>query len=257
MVTDQIDRVLVTGAGQSVGRSIAEAFLASGAKVHFCDRDAKLVAVVLKANPGLSGSVTDVSDPASVDALFVDVNRTLGGVDVLVNIVGISGPRGRIDEISIDEWRQTMVSNVDSMFFCIRKAVPGMRSRKRGVIVNFSSASTRTAMPFRSPYVTSKAAVEGLTRTLARELGPDGITVNAILPGMIDNARLDFILSRIAQDEGRSKAEVEREMLGFVSTRSKIQPDEIATTVVFLASDAAKNISGQMMGVCGNIEWEM
>lgn len=256
MVTNRINRVLVTGAGQSVGRSIAEAFLASGAKVHICDRDAELVAVVLKANPNLSGSVTDVSDLASVDALFLDVDRELGGVDVLVNVVGISGPRGRIDEISIDEWRQTMVSNVDSMFFCTRKALPGMRSRKRGVIVNFSSASTRTAMPFRSPYVTSKAAVEGLTRALAREVGPEGITVNAILPGMIDNARLDFILSRIAKDEARSKVEVEQEMLGFVSTRSKIKPDEIAGMVVFLASDAAKNISGQMLGVCGNMEWE-
>lgn len=256
-MTDQANRVLVTGAGQSVGRAIAEAFHASGARVHFCDRDAGLVAAVLEASPGLSGSVTDVSDPASVDVLFADADRSLGGVDVLVNVVGIGGPRGRIDEISIDEWRQTMVTNVDSMFFCIRKALPGMRSRKRGVIVNFSSASTKTAMPMRSPYVASKAAVEGLTRTLARELGPDGITVNAILPGMIDNARLDFILSRIARDEGRTTAEIEQEMLGFVSTRSKIQPDEIAATVVFLASDAARNISGQMLGVCGNMEWEM
>ena len=154
-----------------------------------------------------------------VDALFVDVSPFLGGVDVLVNVVGNQAARGYTwTRILVSmRWRQTLVSNVklDVLLHpqgCARDALKETRC-DRGFL---PSASTRTALPRRSPYVTSKAAVEGLTRTLARELGPDGITVNTILPGMIDNARLDFILSRIAKDEGRSKAEVEREMLGFV-----------------------------------------
>jgi NAD(P)-dependent dehydrogenase (short-subunit alcohol dehydrogenase family) len=131
-----------------------------------------------------------------------------------------------------------------------------MRRNGRGAIINFSSISSRTAMPYRLPYVTSKAAVEGLTRALARELGPDGISVNAILPGMIDNDRLRFVLGRIAEDEGRSLEEVEEEQLSFVSMRAKIRPEELAETVLFLASDGGRHITGQLIAQDGNMEWE-
>ena len=111
-------------------------------------------------------------------------------------------------------------------------------------------------MPFRTPYNASKAGVEGLTRTLARELGPSGIRVNAILPGAIDNQRFTNVITRIAEQSGRSVAEVEAEQLQFISMRSKIQPAEIADMVLFLCSDAARHVSGQLIGVDGNLEWE-
>lgn len=248
--------VVVTAAGQSVGRVMAEKFLARGDKVHVCDIDARLVDQVLAANPGMSGTACDVADEAQVRRLFDDARARLGPIDVLVNTVGIAGPRGPIESLSLADWRATMAANLDSMFLTIRQVVPDMRRNKRGAIVNFSTGSTKTVMPFRSPYVASKAGVEGLTKALARELGPDNIRINAILPGMIDNERMRGIIARIAQQEGRSAEAVEQAALQFISMRSKIQPAEIADMVLFLCSDAARHVSGQLIGVDGNIEWE-
>jgi NAD(P)-dependent dehydrogenase (short-subunit alcohol dehydrogenase family) len=248
--------VLVTGAGQSVGRAIAERFADAGWRTFICDVRRDLVDLVLSERPDLGGQVGDVADESSVDALFGAAEAAVGEVEVLVNVVGISGPRGPIESLTLADWRQTMQVNVDSMFLTARRAVPGMRRKRRGVIVNFSSVSTRTAMPFRAPYVASKAAVEGLTRALSRELGPDGISVNAVLPGMIDNERLRFVLGRIADDEGQDTAAIEAELLRYVSMRSKVTPSELAETVFFLASPGGRHVSGQAIGHCGNMEWE-
>lgn len=248
--------VLVTGAGQSVGRAMAEAFLARGDAVWICDSDASLLERVLAANPGLGGSRCDVAEEAEVAALFAAAEAAMGRIDVLVNTVGIAGPRGPVESLSLADWRRTLAVNLDGMFLTVARAVPGMKARGRGCIVNFSSGSTRTAMPLRSPYVASKAAVEGFTRALARELGPHGIRANAVLPGMIDNERMRGIVARVAEQEGRPPAEVEAEYLKFISMRSKVTPEEIAETVLFLASDAARHLSGQLIGVDGNIEWE-
>ncbi len=252
-----MQNVLVTGAGQSVGRSMAEKFLARGDRVHICDRDPALVEAVLAANPGMRGSVTDVGEEASVERLFDELHGWMEHVDVLVNTVGISGPRGRIEDISVKDWQQNMVVNVDSMFFTIRKVAAAMRRNRHGAIVNFSSGSTRTVFPFRSPYVASKAAVEGLTRCLAREMGPDNIRVNAILPGMIDNERMRGIIARVAEQEGRAAEAVEADYLRYISMRTKIDPAEIADMVLFLCSDGGRHVSGQLIAVDGNIEWEL
>jgi NAD(P)-dependent dehydrogenase (short-subunit alcohol dehydrogenase family) len=248
--------VLVTGAGQSVGRAMAEKFLARGDRVHICDIDEALVATLIGLDPRMSGTVCDVADEMQVRKLFGEARAAIGTVDVLINTVGIAGPRGPIQSLSLAEWRATLAANLDSMFLTIREAVPAMQQNRRGAIINFSSMSTKTVMPFRSPYVASKAGVEGLTRALARELGPHNIRVNAILPGAIDNQRLKNVLSRIAEQEGRTLDEVEAESLQFVSMRTKIQPDEIADMVLFLCSDAALHVTGQMIGVDGNMEWE-
>jgi NAD(P)-dependent dehydrogenase (short-subunit alcohol dehydrogenase family) len=248
--------VLVTGAGQSVGRAMAEKFLARGDRVHICDIEEALVATVIALDPRMSGTVCDVADEMQVRQLFAEAKAAIGTIDVLVNTVGIAGPRGPIQSLSLAEWRATLAANLDSMFLTIREAVPAMQQNRRGAIINFSSMSTKTVMPFRSPYVASKAGVEGLTRALARELGPHNIRVNAILPGAIDNQRLKNVLSRIAEQEGRTLDEVEAESLQFVSMRTKIQPDEIADMVLFLCSDAALHVTGQMIGVDGNMEWE-
>jgi len=248
--------VVVTAAGQSVGRIMAETFLAHGDRVHICDIDGRLLAQVLAANPSLGGTVCDVADEDQVARLFDEARARIGPVDVLINTVGIAGPRGPIESLSFADWRATLAANLDSMFLTIRQAVPDMRRNKRGVIVNFSTGSTKTVMPFRSPYVASKAGVEGLTRCLARELGPDNIRVNAILPGMIDNERMRGVIARIARQEGRTAEAVEQEALQFISMRTKIQPAEIADMVLFLCSDAARHVSGQLIGVDGNIEWE-
>jgi NAD(P)-dependent dehydrogenase (short-subunit alcohol dehydrogenase family) len=248
--------VVVTAAGRSVGRVMAERFLTRGDAVHICDIDERLLGDVLAANPGLGGTQCDVADEAQVARLFADARARMGPIDVLVNTVGIAGPRGPIETLSLADWRATLAANLDSMFLTIREAVPDMRRNRRGAIVNFSTGSTKTVMPYRTPYVASKAGVEGLTRALARELGPDNIRVNAILPGMIDNERMQGILQRIADQEGRSVEEVERSALNYISMRTKIHPAEIAEMVLFLCSDAARHVTGQLISVDGNVEWE-
>ena len=249
-------RAIVTGGGRGIGGATAERFLAAGATVHMCCVTEESLDSVLADNPGLSGSLADVSEADQVARLFDDAAAHLGGLDVLVNNVGIGDPRAPIEEVSDAEWHRAFAVNIHGMFYCIKRAVPLLRAAGGGAIINISTASTRTGLPYRTPYIASKWAVEGMTDNLARELGPDKIRGNSILPGMINNPRGRRLVERIAVERSQDYAEAEAHYFSFVSTRSWIEPEEVADMAVFLAGDAAKNINGQAIGVCGNMEWE-
>lgn len=251
-----MERVLVTGAGDSVGRAIAERFLQKGAKVHICDVRGDAVAATLAANPGMSGSVTDVGVRSEVDALFADVRAQVGDLSILVNVVGMAGPRAAIEDIDEDDWDKTIGVNLSGMFYTMKRAVPMLKANGGGSIVNFSTCSTRTGIPFRAPYIASKAGVEGLTKNSARELGPSGIRVNAILPGIINNDRFRFIVQRNVDATGRSFDDIENDYLKYVSLRCKVELSEFADMVEFITSDAGKKITGEIIAVSGNMEWE-
>jgi len=154
-------RVLLTGAGDSVGRLIAEHYLAQGAKVHICDVRPEAVEETLKANPGMHGTVTNVGSEADVDKLFEEAFEWMGDVNILVNMVGIAGPTKPTEEITGDEWRQSIDINLNGMFYTVKKVIPQMKKNKEGSIVNFSTASTKTALPNRSPYIASKYYLDG------------------------------------------------------------------------------------------------
>ncbi|MBW8294329.1 SDR family oxidoreductase [Sphingopyxis sp.] len=251
-----MERVLITGAGDSVGRAIAERFLQKGAKVHICDVRGDAVAATLAANPGMSGSVTDVGVRAEVEALFGDVRAQVGDLTILVNVVGMAGPRAAIEDLDEDEWDKTIAVNLSGMFYTMKRAVPMLKANGGGSIVNFSTCSTRTGIPFRAPYIASKAGVEGLTKNSARELGPSGIRVNAILPGIINNDRFRFIVQRNVDATGRSFEDIENDYLKYVSLRCKVELSEFADMVEFITSDAGKKITGEIIAVSGNMEWE-
>lgn len=251
-----MERVLVTGAGDSVGRAIAERFLQKGARVHICDVRGDAVAATLAANPGMSGSVTDVGVRVEVDALFAEVRANVGDLTILVNVVGMAGPRAAIEDIDEDEWDKTIGVNLSGMFYTMKRAVPMLKANGGGSIVNFSTCSTRTGIPFRAPYIASKAGVEGLTKNSARELGPSGIRVNAILPGIINNDRFRFIVQRNVDATGRSFDDIENDYLKYVSLRCKVELSEFADMVEFITSDAGKKITGEIIAVSGNMEWE-
>lgn len=251
-----MNRVLVTGAGDSVGRRIAERCLAQGDSVHICDVRAEAVEATLTANPGMTGSVINVGDRAEVARLFEDVKASIGDISVLLNVVGMAGPRAAIEDIEEDDWDQTIAVNLSGMFYCMRRAVPMMKANGGGAIINFSTCSTRTRLPMRAPYIASKAGVEGLTLNATRELGPFGIRCNAILPGIINNSRFHHIVSRNAAATGASEAQIEEDYLKYVSLRSKVELDEIADLALFLASDKASKITGELIAISGNMEWE-
>lgn len=249
-------RAVITGGATSIGLAIARMLLRDGYIVAVCDVDAQQVEAALAQNPGLLGEPVDMLVPTAVETFFRRLDTQIGGVDFLVNTVGVPGPHGPIESVEVGEWEATIRGSVGAAFFAIRQVVPGMKSRRYGSIVNFSSASTKTGLPLRTPYVAAKYAVEGLTRNLARELGPYNIRVNAVLPGAIDNARLVGIIARNAAERGIPPDRYEEYLLGYVSMRTKISLDELAEAVAFLGSDRAPHITGQLIAVDGNLEWE-
>ena len=246
----------MTGGADSVGRVIAERFLARGDKVHICDIRREALEETLAANPGMTGTLANVGDFDAVARVFADAAARMGDATVLVNNVGVAGPRAAIEDISPADWQESLQVNLSGMFFCMQRAIPGMKRHGGGVIVNFSTGSTRTRLPHRTPYVVSKFGVEGLTLNAARELGPFQIRCNAILPGMINNSRMQGIVAAKAVESRSSIAEVEASYLKHISMRVQIEPSELADMVLFLASDAARKITGELIAVSGNLEWE-
>jgi NAD(P)-dependent dehydrogenase (short-subunit alcohol dehydrogenase family) len=250
------ENVLVTGGADSVGRVMAERFLARGDRVHICDVRPDALAATLSENPGMRGTLADVGDPAALQRAIAEATAWLGDISVLVNNVGIGGPRATVEEIALADWQRTLDVNVTAMFVAMQAVIPGMKRRGGGVIVNFSTGSTRTRLPSRTAYVVSKFAVEGLTLNAARELGPHNIRVNAILPGMIDNTRMRGIIAAKAQETGRAPDAIEADYLRYISLRRQTQPADLADMVLFLASEAGRMVTGELIAVSGNLEWE-
>lgn len=249
-------RVVVTGGATSVGLAVAKRLNANGNRIAICDLNAGAISQVVGENPSFIGSSVDVTMPDEVEAFFSQVTKEMGGVDVIVNTVGLGGPQAFIEDVTYEDWDLTMRGSVGASFLCIKQVVGGMKERKFGSIVNFSSTSTRTGLPRRTPYVAAKWALEGMTRNLARELGPYNIRVNAILPGAIDNDRMRMIVARAAAEKSMTAEEYEASLLEFVSMRSKISVDEIADLVAYLVSPSSRHLTGQLIALDGNIEWE-
>jgi NAD(P)-dependent dehydrogenase (short-subunit alcohol dehydrogenase family) len=198
----------------------------------------------------------DVGDLRQIDRLFFDLEARHGRLDVLVNNVGIAGPRSNIEDVTDEEWERVMSINVTACFGTVRRCVPLMKRQGGGSIINISSSSTKTNPLMRSPYVVSKAAVEGLTRALARELGPFKIRCNAILPGSMNNDRMMRVLRRIAEAQQRPFEDVIEAARESNSMKTLIEMRDVADMAAFLASDEAQHVSGQLIAVDGNVERE-
>ena len=246
-------RVLVTAGAAGIGREIVRALVEDGARVHICDIDAAALEDARREH-GVTTTVADVAEVEDVTRLFEEIRTHLGGLDVLVNNAGIAGPTARVESITPADWRRTIAVNLDGQFHCAHFAVPLLRQSQRGVIVNMSSVAGRLGYAFRTPYAASKWAVVGFTESLARELGPDGITVNAILPGTVEGPRIERVIRARAEQFGVSYDEMERRTLDRISLRRMVSPQDIAAMVIFLCSQAGRNISGQALSVCGNVE---
>ncbi len=247
-------RVLVTAGAGGIGRVIAETFADAGAQVHVCDVDEAALKACARARPAISTSRCDVSDPAQVEVLFSDVKRILGGLDVLVNNAGVAGPTGKVEDISLEDWRRCLAVNLDGMFLCTRLAMPMIKAAGGGSIINLSSTAGRLGFPLRSPYAAAKWGVVGYTASLAIEAGPDRVRVNCIQPGIVEGERIDRVAAAKAQALGISVEEQKHRMVQAVSMRTMVTAQDIANAALFLASDAGRHISGQAIPVCGNVE---
>jgi NAD(P)-dependent dehydrogenase (short-subunit alcohol dehydrogenase family) len=251
-------RVLVTGGASGIGATIARAFAEAGARVHVCDVSTTAIDA-LRADPDTARTITatlaDVGRRDAARAVFDDVARELGGLDVLVNNAGVAGETGGIDALDADEWERTVDINLNAQFYFARMAVPLLReARDGGALIALSSVAGRLGYAYRTPYAATKWAIVGLTKSLAIELGPAGIRVNAIQPGIVKGPRITRVIAARASQLGIGYEEMEQQYLSRISLRRMTTPEEVAATALFLCSPAGMGISGQAISVCGNVE---
>lgn len=249
-------RVFVSAGAAGIGAAIAEAFVQAQAKVYICDVNAAAVADARSRLPALHAGIADVSDRAQVDAIIDDARQKLGGLDVLVNNAGIAGPTGAVEDLDPAQWESTVSTNLNSQFYFLRKAVPVLKETSDcASIIAMSSVAGRLGYPFRTPYASTKWAIVGLVKSLAAELGPSNIRVNAILPGVVEGERMSKVIAARADALGISFDAMRDEYLKKISLRRMVTVDDIAAMTLFLASPAGGNITGQAISVDGNVEY--
>ncbi|GHE02222.1 3-ketoacyl-ACP reductase [Defluviimonas sp. 20V17] len=247
-------RVVVTAGAGGIGLAIAAELAAHGARLAVCDVDEGALAAFRKAFPDALAQRADVSDEGEVDAFFDAAGAHLGGLDALINNAGIAGPTGAVEDLDPAAWRRCIDIGLTGQFLCARRAVPMLKAAGGGAIVSMSSAAGKHGYAYRTPYSAAKFGVIGLTQSLAKELGPANIRVNAILPGIVEGPRMEGVIRDRAAQTGVSYAEMEATYLNRISLRRMVPQHDVATTVAFLLSRAGANISGQSLAVDGNVE---
>jgi NAD(P)-dependent dehydrogenase (short-subunit alcohol dehydrogenase family) len=247
-------RVLVTAGAGGIGREIARAFVAEGARVHVCDVDDAAITALRASDPAITASHCDVSDRGQVAQLFADALKQLGGLDCLVNNAGIAGPTGRVEEILPEDWDRCLAIDITGQFNCTRLAVAPLRQSANPSIVNLASAAGKLGFAMRSPYAAAKWGVVGFTKSLAIELGADNIRCNAILPGLVDGQRIRNVLGAKAQAKGMSMDDTTKLAFMGVSVKKFVPPTEIARYIVFLASPFCSTVTGQAIAIDGDTQ---
>ena len=239
--------VLITGASRGIGAACARRFARDGWKVavHYYKSEAEALALAEELRAAGAEAVPvrgDLSDPAQAARAVEMVQQALGHLDALVCNAGVALPVQLLTDTTDDQWRRVMGTDLDGVFFTLRAAIPGMVSRKRGAIVTVSSMWGVTGGSCEAPYSAAKAGVIGLTKALAKELGPSGIRVNCVAPGAIETDMTAFLTP-----EDRA-ALADEAPLGRMGT-----PEEVADAIRFLAGEEARFITGQVLRVDGGM----
>ena len=224
---------IVTGGGSGIGLAVAHRLRADGMHVATLD--------ITPSDADLAFTA-DVTDPAQVDEALNAIRAQLGPVTVLVNAAGLEKFK-RFTDLRFEDWQRVIDVNLNGVFHCVQAVLPDMVEAGWGRIVNISSSSTHSGQPFMSAYVAAKSAVNGLTKSLALEYGPSGITVNAVPPGFIDTPML-----RKSEERGYL---VVQKNIDATPVRRIGRPEDIAAACAFLVSEEAGYITGQILGVNG------
>jgi len=243
-------QVVITGASRGIGLGVAKGFAAAGARMTLIADDANVVAAA--ASIGAHGAVADITDPAAVDAAL----EGLGQIDVLINNAGLERltPVGEGGDEVEAVFRRIVEINVIGTQIVTRRAL--RRMTEGGSIVNTASIWGRTAEPLFGAYVASKHAVIGLTKTWAKELGPRGIRVNAVCPGWVRTEASMLSLKRMAERRNEQEGDLLAEITGGQALPGLMEPEDMAESYLFLASDRSRNITGQSLGVDrGEVPW--
>jgi NAD(P)-dependent dehydrogenase (short-subunit alcohol dehydrogenase family) len=241
---------LVTGGGSGIGEATARLFAQEGAIVVVAGRRREQIESVA-ADIGGHAIVCDVSDQGQVQKLFQKAYEITGRVDVLLNNAGGPGPIAPVAEVDMQAWVECMNINLVGAMYCLQEAAKVMIKQQSGSIINMSSLMGIQGYPMRSAYVASKFALIGITETMARELGPHNVRVNALLPGAVSGANMESILRNRAEAENRPVEEIEQENYTDVAALKRwVGPEEVAKAALFYASDLSSAVTGDKMKVC-------
>lgn len=250
------DSAAITAGGSGIGRQIASHLAEAGVDVAINDVDPEALAEAKEALADAEGSVVtvegDASDPEDVESFVDAAVSAFGGLDLVVNNVGIAGPTKPCEEITSEEFMGTLEVNLGGLFNTTRAAIPHLKEGG-GRVVNISSMSGKRPLRDRTPYTTSKMGVIGFTRTLAVELAEEDVTVNAICPGSVEGPRLRRVIEGQAESQGRSYEDVEQEFKSVSPMNEFVQAEDVADAVLFLCSERADHVTGQDVNVTAGI----
>jgi NAD(P)-dependent dehydrogenase (short-subunit alcohol dehydrogenase family) len=244
---------IITGASKGIGRALSLCFAREGASVICAARSTDLVhetvAMVEKAGGRALAITCDAAKEDDVQRTIAAGVQAFGKITTLINNAGDGGPTKPVEDYTMDDWLYTIHSCLTSSYVCTRFVVPEMLKAGGGAIVNISSGAGRRGLPYRIGYCSAKAGQVGMTYGMALELGPRGIRVNCVAPGAVEGDRIDLVIAGQAQVRGISVDEMRRAMLERSPLRRMTTADDIAAATLFLASDLARNISGQVLAV--------
>lgn len=226
---------------------MAAGFDAAGFEVWVTDVDARALADIPEH---WNARACDATDEAAMAAVVAEA----GAVDVLCANAGIAGPTARVEDVDLEDWRTCVSVNLEGAFLAAKHVVPGMKAARRGAIVFTSSTAGLYGYPNRAPYAAAKWAIIGLMKTVAMEAGPFGVRSNVICPGAVEGPRMEGVLAREAAAKGMTRDQVYDGYAAGTSMRSFVEATDVADMAVFLGSDAARMVSGQVIAVDGHTE---
>lgn len=242
-------KVLITAAASGIGLEIARAFAKAGATVFITDINQQTIDAAKIEIPGLLATLCNNGKRSDIERMVPEAVAALGGLDVLVNNAGIAGPTAPVEEMDPDKWEEVMAVDLVGTFNVTRLAIPHLKKSSAGSIITMSSLGGRFGYPNRSPYNVAKAGLIGFAKTLAIELGDHNIRSNAVAPGAVGGQRIENVLAGRAKAAGRSVEEERASMLSIQTIKQFVDPKDIASLCLFLASDAGRSISGQVIPI--------
>lgn len=247
-------RVVISAGGGGIGAGMAKMFSEAGAKVATFDINDENFADMTQKGHLSYGEVADAADYDQMERFFKNAVDHLGGIDILINNAGISGPNARVEDIDPNDWDKTLIVDLSNAFYCSKLAIPHIKKNGGGSIINIASSASFFGFPLRSPYAAAKWGIIGLTKTMAMELGSDQIRVNAICPGSVAGPRIDGVIEREAETREMSFEEVKDSYTKQVSLKTFVEKEDVGNMALFLASPFGAKISGQVLGVDGHTE---
>ena len=250
-------KIIISAAADGIGWSIAQECMSNGALVYVSDKNKEALDNISKHDlyeKQLFLDRVNTHDFQEVENYFNKIKDKIDKIDALINNVGIAGPTGKLEDLDINDWKETIDININSHFYYTKCAIPLLKKNNGGSIINLSSTAGLFGFPLRIPYAASKWAVIGMTKSLAMELGEFNVRVNAICPGSVSGDRMKRVIEAKAKSLGVTEDSLQKDYESMISLKTFVNKEDIANMAVFLLSQEAHKISGQVMTIDGNTE---